>query len=348
MRRAYAVAVRKVDPATDPDAFQRLRQAYEAARAWCEQMDTTVATSGETPVDGSALTAGGAADKPSPDESPSLPVDYTVTLAWRFAADVGAHRAESIPRMLDDILAELRTQYIDAPGQFEEHLIDLVGLQRIAHRAEVFAAAETRFHWNEVGHLAALRQRGQWVGVVLSQREAWLTLPADRRRTWLELFAQAEARLDSAVLRYWPEIAKLNERFPAWLGLHLAGETLQAWRAGFDAQAAAAPKRSYRRVGWCAAAILAVVSVGGLASITVSDLLRSPSLSPMPFLSVSSQGDTLNRCMELYTELDKPDAFAGKRPDEVDALKTRAHRCQRAGRWHEQTSPSSSLSDTAQ
>jgi len=346
VRRAYAAAVRKIDPATDPDAFQRLRHAYEAARAWCEQMDTTVATSGEAPALTASSTTGGAVDKPSPEESPSLPVDYTVTLAWRFAADVGAHRAEGIPRMLDDILVELRTQYIDAPGQFEEHLIDLVGLQRIAHRAEVFAAAETRFHWDEVGHLAALGQRGQWVDVVLSQREAWLTLPADRRRRWMELFAQAEARLDNAVLRYWPEIAELNERFPAWLGLHLAGETLQAWRAGFDAQAAAAPRRSYRRVEWCAAAILAVVSVGGLASIAVNDLLRSPSLSSIPFLSVSSPGDTLNRCMELYTELDKSDAFAGKRPDEVDALKTRAHRCQRAGRWHAQTSPSQILPDT--
>ncbi|WP_448096220.1 hypothetical protein [Luteibacter yeojuensis] len=353
VRRAYAAAIRHMDPATDPDAFQHLRRAYEAARARCEQMDTAATTSGEASAGGPALAAsgamGGAADKedkPSPEESPALPVDYTVTLAWRFAADVGARRAEGIPRMLDDILAELRTQYIDAPGQFEEHLIDLLGLQRIAHRAEVFAAAETRFHWNEVGHLAALGQRGGWVDVVLSQREAWLTLAADRRQTWLELFARAEARLDNALLRHWPELAKLNERFPAWLSLYLSRETLQAWRMGFDTQSAAAPKSSYRRMGRSAAVVLAVIGVVGLASVAVNDLLRSPSLSPMSFLSASFSGDTPRRCMELYMELDKPDAFAGKQPDEVDALKARAHHCQRAGHWRAQTSSSPSLSGT--
>ncbi|MDQ0010956.1 hypothetical protein J2T07_003162 [Luteibacter jiangsuensis] len=353
VRRAYAAAVRKIDPAIDPDAFQHLRRAYEAARTWCEQMDTTAATNGEAPAGGPAVAASGAMagavdkeDKPSPEESPVLPVDYTVTLAWRFAADVGARRAEGIPRMLDDILAELRTQYIDAPGQFEEHLIDLVGLQRIAHRAEVFAAAETRFHWDEVGHLAALGQRGRWIEGVLSQREAWLSLAVDRQRAWLELFARAEARFDSALVRHWPEIAKLNERFPAWLSLHLSSETLQAWRMEFDARSSAVPKRSYRRMGWCAAVLLAAIGVVGLARIAVNDLLHSPSLPLASFLGASPSGDTPHRCMELYKELDKPDAFAGKQPDEVDALKTRARRCQQAGRWHAQTSSSPSLPDT--
>lgn len=291
VRRAYAAAIRKIDPATDPDAFQHLRRAYEAARTWCEQMDTAAATSGEASAGGPAVAASGAVDKedkPSLEESPARPVDYTVTLAWRFAADVGAHRAEGIQRMLDDILVELRTQYIDAPGQFEEHLIDLVGLQRIAHRAEVFAAAEMRFHWDEVGHLAALGQRGQWVDVVMSQREAWLTLAVDRRRAWLDLFAQAETRLDNALLRHWPEVAKLNERFPAWLGLHLSGETLQAWRAGFDTQAAVAPRRGLRRLRWHAAAILVVTGIVGTASIAIKDFVRSPSVSPISLPSASS------------------------------------------------------------
>lgn len=34
VRRAYATRVKLIDPATDPAAFARLREAYEAARAW--------------------------------------------------------------------------------------------------------------------------------------------------------------------------------------------------------------------------------------------------------------------------------------------------------------------------
>lgn len=359
VRRAYAAAVRKIDPATDPDAFQRLRHAYEAARAWCEQMDTTVATSGEAPALTASSTTGGAVDKPSPEESPSLPVDYTVTLAWRFAADVGAHRAEGIPRMLDDILVELRTQYIDAPGQFEEHLIDLVGLQRIAHRAEVFAAAETRFHWDEVGHLAALGERGRWIESVLSQREAWLSLAPDRQRAWLELFARAETHLDKALIRHWPEIAKLNERFPAWLSLHLSGETLQAWHAAFDAQSAsardvfmkiAAPETAYlpaqavaerereqQRSTSRLAAFLVLAVVIGFVNLAIQGWPRSRATSMTSPLEASLPPDTPRQCVELYTQLNSPDAFEGKRADEIDTLKARAHRCQRAGHWHAQT-----------
>jgi len=335
VRRAYAVAVRKIDPAVDPDAFQHLRHAYEAARAWCVQTEAE-ASAPEVATVAPAGVADGE-DKPSPDESPVVPPDFTVTLAWRFAADVGAHRAEGIPRMLDDILAELRTQYIDAPGQFEEHLIDLVGLRRIAHRAEVFAAAETRFHWNEVGHLAGLGQRGRWVESVLSQREAWLSLAVERQRTWLELCARAEARLDSALVRHWPEIAKLNERFPAWLGLHLSGETLQAWRDAFDAQSPSAREREHQRSSSRVIALLVLTVVVGVVNVAVQGWPHSWAMSMTSPFAASHPPDTPRQCVELYTRLDRPDAFAGKGVDEIDTLKARAHRCQLSGHWHAQT-----------
>lgn len=357
VRRAYAAAVRKIDPATDADAFQNLRHAYEAARTWCEQMGIQ-ATGYESPAGGVENDAADEKDKPSSEESPALPLDYTVTLAWRFAADVGARRAEGVPRMLDDILAELRTQYIDAPGQFEEHLIDLIGLQRIAHRAEVFAAAETSFHWNEVGHLAALGQRGQWIEGVLSQREAWLSLAVDRQRAWLKLFARAETHLDKALARHWPEISALNERFPAWVGLHLSGETLQAWHAAFDAQSPstremftklAPPEIAYLPAGTLAArermhqrstsrlvAFLVLTAVVGIVNLAVQGWPHSRATSTPSPLEASLSPDTPRQCVELYTQLDKPDAFEGKRIDEIDTLKARAHRCQRAGHWHAQ------------
>lgn len=359
VRRAYAAALRGIDPATDPAGFARLREAYEAARMWCEQADTAVATEVEQapPDSGSSSSPAGQeaeAGTPPPEQEATRPhVDPTVTLAWRFAADVGARRAEAIPELLEEALVELRTQYIDAPGRFEEYLIDLLGLQRIGHRAAVFAAAEEQFHWREVGHLSALGQRGQWIELVLAQREDWLTLAEDRRQAWLELFARAEARLDSSLLRHWPEMLKLQERFPAWLSLHVSGETLQAWQAAFDAQSPSArdaftrmapPETAYlpaqaratrrtkvRSTSWHVGTF-ALLLFWGLTHFVSIALHNGVSLS-LPQWMPSGPADTPRQCEELYARLDKPDAFANVPTEEVAQLKSRGERCARAGHW---------------
>lgn len=373
VRRAYAIALRRIDQEAEPEAFERLRHAYEAARTWCAQVSDATDNASLAKADPTApvedIPANTAPfedapassvpeDKPPPDAAPTVPVDYTVTLAWRFAADVGARRADTIPQMLDGILAELRTQYIDAPGQFEEHLIDLVGHQRIGHRPEVFAAAEARFHWSEVGHLSALGQRGQWIELVLAQREAWLALAATRRQEWIELFARAEARLDTSLLPRWPEMAKLQERFPAWISLHVSDETLQAWNAAFDAQASSArdvyrhlapPESVYfpepavarttkrQRSTVNLLAVFFLTMFAGAAHFVLNSVregfptsLTSPLASPL-------SSDTPRQCVELYAQMDKPDAFTGKSNEEVATLKARAHHCNQRGHWHAPT-----------
>lgn len=352
VRRAYATALRRIDPATDPEGFARLREAYEGARAWCDASD------GTPPDAGDAGTSPGEHAPPreaGPDDAAhATPVaDPTVTLAWRFAADVGARRAESASALLAAALAEVRKQYIDAPGRFEEYLIDLVGLQRIAHRAAVFAAAEEQCHWHEVGHLAALGERGQWIEAVLAQRDAWDELAAERRQAWLDVFARAEARLDTSLLRDWPDVARLNERYPAWLSLHVSSETLQAWQAMFEAQTPSArdvfqrmasPESAYlpaqvaasrararqRSMSWTVAMFVLAMLVG-ISQLVVGGLRQGLSLS---YDSTPIPADTPRQCVELYGEFDRPDALTGHPPAEVERLKLRAHRCARAGHWH--------------
>lgn len=393
VRRAYALALRRIDQQTEPEAFERLRQAYEAARAWCEQASDATSRHEPARADSSPIVADGASEasvvkaptldasveeahvegvsvleapsETTPDEMPiadavpavpTVPADYTVGLAWRFAADVGARRAETIPAMLDGILAELRTQYIDAPGQFEEHLIDLIGHQRIGHRPEVFAAAEARFHWSEVGHLAALGQRGQWIELVLAQREAWLALAPDRRQDWVDLFVRAEARLDTSLLPRWPEVAKLHERFPAWISLHVSDETLQAWKDAFDAQPASArdvyvklapPDNVYLPAHIAAARekkrqrsttnILAVFFIAmfvGLVHFVATGMREGFPISLTSPVGQPHPTDTPRQCVELYTQMDKPDAYTGKSDVDIAILKSRAHACAKAGHWH--------------
>jgi len=351
VRRAYATALRRIDPATDPVGFAHLRKAYEAARAWCEQ---TTAPAG-SPAPEREPSATESASPPQEEEARPPYIDPTVTLAWRFAADVGARRAEAVSQLLGEALVELRTQYIDAPGRFEEYLIDLLGLQRIGHRAAVFAAAEEQFHWREVGHLSSLGQRGQWIELVLAQREDWLALPEDRRRAWIEMFAQAEFGLDSSLARRWPEMKRLNERFPAWLSLHVSADTLQAWQAAFDAQPPWM-QETYKRMATPASVYwpkraenvrqrsrdrLTTWTVAGfflfLLGSSAHYLLNADRIAPTLASSsatLSMPHESAEQCAALYVRMDRIDAFAGLGEQEITALKARGDNCARDGYWH--------------
>jgi len=377
VRRAYAAALRRIDPAVDPRGFAHLREAYEAARAWCEAMAADAAAS-EPPVEVSAEapheTAQDVAEPPSGNASADVALppgddvehneavgtatDPTIVLAWRFAADVAAQTPDEVATSLTQALAEVRTQYIDAPGRFEEHLIDLIGLQRIGHRAAVFAAMEDQCHWREVGHLASLGERGRWIEAVMVQRDAWAQLDSGWREAWLARFVRAEAGLDRSLLRDWPDVARLYQRYPAWIGLHLSAATLSAWQALFDAQSpstrdeltrmaapdsaylpahvARARQRSGQRSTRLTVSGFVLAALVGIANL-VSTGLRQGGTTANGYSTVPA--DTPRQCVELYVELDKPDVLKGRLPEDVKRLKTRADRCAGAGHWHPPVPP---------
>lgn len=377
VRRAYAAALRRIDPAVDPRGFAHLREAYEAARAWCEAMAGEAAAAeaiAEAPAEAPHQAVDAAAEPPPDDPSapPGVPpdddvegneavasaADPTIALAWRFAAEVAAQTPDAVATSLTQALAEVRTQYIDAPGRFEEHLIDLIGLQRIAHRAAVFAAMEDQCHWREVGHLASLGERGRWIETVMVQRDAWAQLASDWREAWLARFVRAEARLDRSLLRDWPDVARLHQRYPAWIGLHLSAATLSAWQALFDAQSPstrdeltrmAAPDSAYlpahvvrarQRSGQRSTRLtvsgFVLAALVGIANL-VSTGLRQGGTAPYGHSTLPA--DTPRQCVELYVELDAPDALKDRSPEDVKRLKTRADRCADAGHWHPPAPP---------
>lgn len=296
---------------------------------------------------------------PATPVSPSRPddadvegraTDPTLILALGFAADVGSQPAETIPALLTQAVAELRTRYIDAPGQFEEHLIDLLMRQRIARRADVVAAAAASFRWYDAEHLPPLGERGEWIRAVLAQREAWLAYDERRRDEWIALFARAETSIDANVARRWPEVHGLDESLPQWLRLYVSDALLDAWKSAFTSPPPSpSPRRSapgrdgdgvvaddwhktpshsgaLRRkarawlpwVPWIAAAAAACWAVGPVRH----------ALAPF-----ATSADTPRQCAALYAQLDAPGAYAGKAAAEIDSLQARAHRCARQGQW---------------
>jgi hypothetical protein len=251
VRRAYAVRLKSIDPATDPAGFARLREAYEAARAWAADEDHEVLTdlSPSRPVDA--------------EETPAQPVVMTVnpqeqaaSLVDRFAERIARGFRGDVRRELEACTAELRLQYIDAPGIFEEVLIDRLARGLIEKRAAVFTHASDHFHWQEIGHVASLGPKGMWIDAVESQRMAWISLAAvPGRANRLSMIERADATrgiLPTEIVRRWIEVRDDFQRFPAYLGLYLAPLRQLEWAACYNAlpaherQALEAPARKRR------------------------------------------------------------------------------------------------------
>lgn len=244
VRRAYAVRLKSIDPATDPAGFARLREAYEAARAWAADEDHEVLAD---------LPAARPVDQPVPAFEPAIaeetsgppevatvdPLEQAASLVDRFAERITRGSRGDVRRELETCTAELRLQYIDAPGIFEDVLIDRLARGLLEMRAAVFTHASEHFHWQEIGHLASLGPKGAWIDAVEAQRMAWISLAAvPGRANRLSLIEQADAArgdLPTGIVRRWFEVRDDFQRFPAYLGLYLTPQHQREWAARYDA-----------------------------------------------------------------------------------------------------------------
>ncbi|UPG95019.1 hypothetical protein [Luteibacter aegosomatissinici] len=349
VRRAYAARLRGMDAEMDPAGFQRLRHAYEAALAWCE------AHAADTD-------AGDIATPPTPaapvaDESPGVEVTTDTSAAdalGKLSLALAGASTETVPTLLDGVVASLRHGYIDAPGQFEDLLIDALQACAIPRRHALFDAATHAFHWHEVGRLRASDPRATWIARVLSQAEDWLSLDAGWRSTWLALLERAQGGVDDYTARRWPDIGRLRERIPDWLTLHLTPAQLRTWQDAFERlprstreeylqraapDAAIYPRRSAgtrRRdrfrlpplawaITWFALMLFYLIANG------IFTANKNHQGEPLP--DFSDKPLTPRECMALYARLDAPDAFAGMPANDVVQAKRRAQRCALDGHW---------------
>lgn len=309
VRRAYAVRVKLIDPATDPAAFAQLRAAYEAARAWVADEDHGVAVEAAPPLIPEVVL---------PVAEVVNPQEQAIHLVEHFAARVAQCLDEDVRRELERCTAQLRLQYIDAPGIFEEILIDRLARGLIARRVAVFAHASDLFHWQELGHLAALGPKGAWIEAVESQRMAWAGLPPLVRANRLALIERAEGAkgaVPSQIVRRWFEVRDDFKRYPAYLSLYLTLPRQQAWASCYDAlpaserQALEAPVKKRRvRIPAAVWVVVVIVALGALTrpSLYQDTLEHRPGLASASSVPAASAPIGANLANDLQVTLTEP------------------------------------------
>jgi hypothetical protein len=227
VRRAYAARLRAIDHEADPGGFADLRGAYEAALAWVEhEADAKDATAMDAPP----------AAAPTAEEQAAIVshIEEAARLIDGFVAALPATTDRELAALLERTTASLRQAYVDAPSLFEDRLIDLLMEGSVQRRAPLFFAAADHFHWNELGRLKELGERGAWVDAVLVQRLTWDERTAVQRSAWTTLLVQANRRpMPADLVPQWAAAQFLLQTFPAYVSLFVDTAAVADWKERF-------------------------------------------------------------------------------------------------------------------
>lgn len=362
VRRAYAQALRQIDPGADPQAFEHLRTAYEAARRWCEQVDAPHDPMSVDAGESSQADAIGSTD--AHDDVATLSNDEgsrldeadakaeVASLMDRFVDNARQAGSREAVDLLESTVATLRQRYIDAPGELEERLILLLASQQLPHRAALFTAAIRLFHWDDIGQLAPLGDAGAWVEGVIGESSIWIRLSEPLRSHWLALIGQARSPLAPALVGYWPDIERLCELYPLWIGLHLDHSVRDDWENAFralpetqqaiDRKKAStiasfhpAPEQEPIRRRFSTRNLIILMLIWAAVHAGQAILQHGATLSPARWFS--GEDDTPATCADLYRKMSNEHVFDGLSGEDVDDMKRRATRCERRGDWHPPT-----------
>lgn len=275
IKRAYAVALKAIDQASEREAFERLRQAYEQALAWAAREDDAdedlesedepeeldeddedaprrpdhglpAATPSDVrrmdaqpplaPPSGQPATVPTAAT-PSQDEARQALRHWTDQLRDAPPADAAA--------VLEAALADPRLLHLDSHAQLEARIADLLH-DDPAGRALLFDAAAARFHWTDRNARPfASNAAAHWISRVINQGLQWQAQKAstiDLQRKALDTVTHVASPDPQQTRRFAEVLADMAGDFPDWFALHLDPQGQAHLRAWQTVQAKLAPR----------------------------------------------------------------------------------------------------------
>lgn len=268
IKRAYAVALKAIDQASEREAFERLRQAYEQALAWAARADEEQEEEEEEEEEDQEEDS---EDERKDEDAPAAPrsmppVDlphtdtpapFTAPPAQPATVPLGATQRpddlrqalrhwtdqlrdaapETVAAVLDAALADPRLLHLDSHAQLEARIAGLLHENPVG-RAALFDAAALRFHWNErnarpiAGTAAA-----HWISRVVNQGLQWqaqaptaITL----QQQALDTVTRVPSPQAEQTRRFAEVLEHLASDFPDWFTLRLGAQGhahLPAWQA---------------------------------------------------------------------------------------------------------------------
>jgi len=304
IKRAYAVALKRLDQETQAQAFAQLRQAYEQALGW--RADGEDADEHETPAVEQAAPTPDNIEPANPLTRPAVecahPAQHTVALEvetlnsvfGRFIKAVSQdpeNAAESLEKALKtDVLISLQGR-----EAFEMELVGWLYRHERPLWGSLFEVAAIRFGW---GHRTCFLSGGNWLALRVRQWCHWQEEEASWRLIVMGAAAQARSgKIDKAprdqLLNSQKALHTACERYPQWMSLHLTQDQLRDWdaRVGVLIRPSFWRRLSSGEVSWwgnrspAAGPLLLLGFV--LAVVMISRVLHNDSSSRAPEISRS-------------------------------------------------------------
>ncbi len=258
IRRAYAVALKRIDQDSEREAFERLREAYQRALDWArsppveddadfdeaeiadEEPERWVepAAADAVPVEVAHAARIDRDEGPVDDDDIDLAAEAEERAA-AIADWVARLMDEDAPDLLAQALADPRLGHLDARYEFERQLLEALHADPDG-RLALFEAAAAAFDWR--GDQLRLLGGGPetvWLDRVIDQIDHWESQSRIVRRQRERLLARIGPRPGPlGLLHDGPLLSDLYDDYPDWLAMRLPAGRIALWET---AQAGLSP-----------------------------------------------------------------------------------------------------------
>jgi hypothetical protein len=257
IRRAYAQRLKTIDQEAEPEAFQALRDAYEAAMGWAQYMQQrAIQATQQNPqkeVDAIAEGLVVAADPSAhPQSTPPAPhpEGQAPSQAWLADSDAVARTVldeflectRTRPpmnigegrKLLDGMLDDSRLLDLDAQFLFEWGLASILAQGWKPGHEHLFGPAMTRFKWREDrGRLLRLGPAGRFLDVAVREVDMYDRQPDMQRtpqRDMIRRLRDDQRPGDRMLIQKLPLIEQLCATWPNWLHVITNTQNIAKWR----------------------------------------------------------------------------------------------------------------------